>query len=182
MVSVTIRQLTKRFGRSTVLHGVDLEIREGELFFLLGPSGCGKTTLLRHIAGFYEPDEGSILFDDKDVTRMPAHQREAGMMFQSYALWPHLTVAQNVAFGLEERKRPAAEIAHRVEEALEQVQLGGLGGRRIQQLSSSSGWRWRARWSFTRTACCSMSRCPIWTPSCASRCVRKSAAFAKASA
>ena len=141
MVSVSIRQLSKRFGRSTVLHGVSLDIREGELFFLLGPSGCGKTTLLRHIAGFYEPDEGSIFFDDKDVTRMPAHQREAGMMFQSYALWPHLTVAQNVAFGLEERKRPTAEIAQRVEEALEQVQLGGLGSRRIQQLSGGQQQR-----------------------------------------
>jgi iron(III) transport system ATP-binding protein len=141
MVSISIRQLTKRFGRSTVLHGVNLDIEEGELFFLLGPSGCGKTTLLRHLAGFYEPDEGQIFFDDKEVTRLPAHQRGTGMMFQSYALWPHMTVAQNVAFGLEERKRPAAEIAARVEEALEQVKLGGLGGRKIQQLSGGQQQR-----------------------------------------
>ncbi|MDH4478090.1 MAG: ABC transporter ATP-binding protein [Verrucomicrobiaceae bacterium] len=141
MVSISIRQLTKRFGRSTVLHGVSVDIEEGELFFLLGPSGCGKTTLLRHIAGFYEPDEGQILFDDKDVTKLPVHQRGTGMMFQSYALWPHMTVAQNVAFGLEERKRPVAEIHQRVEEALEQVKLGGLGGRKIQQLSGGQQQR-----------------------------------------
>jgi len=141
MVSISIRQLTKRFGPNTVLHSVDLDIHEGELFFLLGPSGCGKTTLLRHIAGFYEPDEGQIFFDELEVSRQPAHQRGTGMMFQSYALWPHLTVAQNVAFGLEERKRPAAEIAHRVEEALEQVQLGGLGARKIQQLSGGQQQR-----------------------------------------
>jgi ABC-type Fe3+/spermidine/putrescine transport system ATPase subunit len=141
MVSISIRQLTKRFGRSTVLHGVSVDIEEGELFFLLGPSGCGKTTLLRHIAGFYEPEEGQIFFDDKDVTKLPVHQRGTGMMFQSYALWPHMTVAQNVAFGLEERKRPAAEITQRVEEALEQVKLGGLGGRKIQQLSGGQQQR-----------------------------------------
>ena len=141
MVSISIRQLTKRFGRSTVLHGVSVDIEEGELFFLLGPSGCGKTTLLRHIAGFYEPEEGQIFFDDKDVTKLPVHQRGTGMMFQSYALWPHMTVAQNVAFGLEERKRPAAEITQRVEEALEQVKLAGLGSRKIQQLSGGQQQR-----------------------------------------
>jgi len=141
MVSISIRQLTKRFGPNTVLHSVDLDIHEGELFFLLGPSGCGKTTLLRHIAGFYEPDEGQIFFDDQEVSRQPVHQRGTGMMFQSYALWPHLTVAQNVAFGLEERKRPPAEITQRVEEALEQVQLGGLGARKIQQLSGGQQQR-----------------------------------------
>ena len=141
MVSISIRQLTKRFGRTTVLHGVSLDIEEGELFFLLGPSGCGKTTLLRHIAGFYVPEEGQIFFDDQDVTRLPVHQRGTGMMFQSYALWPHMTVAQNVAFGLEERKRPPAEITARVEEALEQVKLAGLGGRKIQQLSGGQQQR-----------------------------------------
>ena len=141
MVSISIRQLFKRFGKQTVLAGIDLDIAAGELFFLLGPSGCGKTTLLRHIAGFYTPNEGSIYFDDHDVTRLPAHKRGTGMMFQSYALWPHLNVAQNVAFGLEERKRPRKEIEHRVTEALHLVQLDGLGARKIQQLSGGQQQR-----------------------------------------
>jgi iron(III) transport system ATP-binding protein len=141
MVTITIQELTKRFSGSVVLSSVNLQIESGELFFLLGPSGCGKTTLLRHIAGFYTPDAGKIWFDDEDVTRLPAHKRGTGMMFQSYALWPHLNVAQNVAFGLEERKRPRREIEHRVSEALEQVKLDGLGSRKIQQLSGGQQQR-----------------------------------------
>ncbi len=141
MVHISIREVSKRFGRQTVLDRVSLEIEAGELFFLLGPSGCGKTTLLRHVAGFYQPDEGRIFFDEDDVTRLPVHKRDTGMMFQSYALWPHLNVAQNVAFGLEERRRPQAEIEHRVNEALELVQLGGLGVRRIAQLSGGQQQR-----------------------------------------
>ncbi|MGI9242513.1 MAG: ABC transporter ATP-binding protein, partial [Verrucomicrobiales bacterium] len=104
MVSIVIRNLTKRFGTTTALDNVSLRINAGEIFFLLGPSGCGKTTLLRHIAGFYKPDHGQVFFDNKDVTNMPPHRRHTAMMFQSYALWPHLSVARNVAFGLEERK------------------------------------------------------------------------------
>jgi len=141
MVSISIRQLTKKFGRNTVLSSINLDIAAGELFFLLGPSGCGKTTLLRHIAGFYTPNSGQIFFDDEDVTKLPVHRRGTGMMFQSYALWPHLNVAQNVAFGLEERNRPRPEIEARVAEALDQVQLGGLGDRRIQQLSGGQQQR-----------------------------------------
>ncbi|SKA91944.1 iron(III) transport system ATP-binding protein [Prosthecobacter debontii] len=141
MVPISIRDLTKRFGSQTVLNRINLEIGQGELFFLLGPSGCGKTTLLRHIAGFYRPDSGRIFFGEEDVTRQPAHKRGTGMMFQSYALWPHMNVAQNVAFGLEERKRPDAEIERRVMEALELVQLGGLGSRKIGQLSGGQQQR-----------------------------------------
>ena len=110
---IVIENLTKRFGSFVALDRIELTIQSGELFFLLGPSGCGKTTLLRHIAGFYEPDEGRILFDGKDVTRLPAHQRQTGMVFQNYALWPHLTVEKNVAFGLEERRLSRAEIESR---------------------------------------------------------------------
>ncbi len=141
MVNITIQQLTKRFSGVAVLSAVELEIEKGELFFLLGPSGCGKTTLLRHIAGFHRPDAGTILFDGKDVTDVPPHERETAMMFQSYALWPHLTVAENIAFGLEERKLPRPEIEQRVHEALQMVALGGLAARRIQQLSGGQQQR-----------------------------------------
>ncbi len=141
MVSISINHLTKSFGSHVALDDVNLEIVEGELFFLLGPSGCGKTTLLRHLAGFCRADAGSIFFGKEDVTRLPAHQREAGMMFQSYALWPHMNVAQNVAFGLEERNRPQPEVERRVEQALELVKLAGLGSRKISQLSGGQQQR-----------------------------------------
>ena len=141
MVSISINHHTKRFGSHVAVDDVNLEIVEGELFFLLGPSGCGKTTLLRHLAGFCRADAGSILFGKEDVTRLPAHQREAGMMFQSYALWPHMNVAQNVAFGLEERNRPQPEVDRRVEQALELVKLAGLGSRKISQLSGGQQQR-----------------------------------------
>jgi spermidine/putrescine ABC transporter ATP-binding subunit len=141
MVSISIRHVTKKFGSTLALNDVSLDIPRGELFFLLGPSGCGKTTLLRHIAGFHTPDKGHILFDGEDVTHLPPHKRGAAMMFQSYALWPHMTVAENVAFGLEERKRPKEEIDERVEEALELVKMDGLEQRRIQQLSGGQQQR-----------------------------------------
>src|SRR5260221_8815038 len=127
MISLTIENLTKRFGDTIALDRVSLRIAAGEIFFLLGPSGCGKTTLLRSIAGFYIPEEGRILFGDDDVTRVPPHLRNTGMMFQSYALWPHMTVAKNVAFGLEERKVSAAEITQRVGQALESVRMAQYG-------------------------------------------------------
>ncbi len=141
MVSITIRHLSKSFGSTAVLRDIDLKVESGEMFFLLGPSGCGKTTLLRHIAGFYQQDSGHILFDARDMSGVPAHQRNTAMMFQSYALWPHLTVAQNVAFGLEERKLPKPEITHRVQEALDMVQMGTLGPRKINQLSGGQQQR-----------------------------------------
>ena len=141
MISIRIQQLTKRFGAVTALQGLDLEIRPGELFFLLGPSGCGKTTLLRTLAGFYFPDEGRIFFQDDDVTRLAPHKRNTGMMFQSYALWPHMTVAENVAFGLEERHVPRDEIRRRVGETLESVRMGAYAGRRPGQLSGGQQQR-----------------------------------------
>lgn len=141
MVDISIRGLTKRYGAQTVLDQVSLEVAAGEFFFLLGPSGCGKTTLLRHLAGFLQPDAGHIAFGGEDVTRLPPHQRDTGMMFQSYALWPHLSVAENVAFGLEERRLSRSEIRTRVAEALDRVQLGNLGDRRISQLSGGQQQR-----------------------------------------
>jgi len=141
MISIRIEKLTKRFGAVTALHGLDLTVEPGELFFLLGPSGCGKTTLLRCMAGFYIPEEGTIRFGDEDVTRLAPHKRNTGMMFQSYALWPHMTVAENVAFGLEERRLGKAEIRTKVGEALESVHMGTYADRRPNQLSGGQQQR-----------------------------------------
>jgi iron(III) transport system ATP-binding protein len=141
MISIQVKQLTKQFGSIVALHGLDLTINPGELFFLLGPSGCGKTTLLRTIAGFYIPEKGQILFGNDDVTHLEPHKRNTGMMFQSYALWPHMTVAENVAFGLEERKVPADEIKKRVGEALESVKMSKYADRKPNQLSGGQQQR-----------------------------------------
>lgn len=141
MIAITIENLVKKFGPVTALDGVTLKIEPGELFFLLGPSGCGKTTLLRNIAGFYMPEEGRILFGEDDVTKLPPHKRNTGMMFQSYALWPHMTVAKNVAFGLEERRIAKTEIHQRVQEALDSVQMGKYADRKIAQLSGGQQQR-----------------------------------------
>lgn len=141
MISIRIRELTKRFGAVTALDCLTLTIEPGELFFLLGPSGCGKTTLLRSLAGFYMPDEGTIHFGDEDVTTLPPHKRNTGMMFQSYALWPHMSVFENVAFGLEERKIGKAEIRQRVGDALAAVQMTEYGSRRPNELSGGQQQR-----------------------------------------
>jgi iron(III) transport system ATP-binding protein len=141
MISITIDNLVKKFGEHVALNGISLTIQPGEIFFLLGPSGCGKTTLLRNIAGFYIPESGRILFGDEEVTQLPPHKRNTGMMFQSYALWPHLTVAKNVAFGLEERRVSAAEISQRVEAALASVKMESYAARKIAQLSGGQQQR-----------------------------------------
>ena len=135
MISITIENLVKKFGETVALNGIHLRIEPGEMFFLLGPSGCGKTTLLRSVAGFYIPEAGRILFGQEDVTRLAPHRRNTGMMFQSYALWPHMTVAKNVAFGLEERRVSAAELKQRVAKALESVRMEPYAERKIAQLS-----------------------------------------------
>ncbi|MBE2203263.1 MAG: ABC transporter ATP-binding protein [Chthoniobacterales bacterium] len=141
MIAITIENLVKTFGDTVALNGINLRVEPGELFFLLGPSGCGKTTLLRNIAGFYIPDHGKILFDREDVTKLPPHKRNTGMMFQSYALWPHMTVAKNVAFGLEERRIPSAQIRERVAAALGSVQMSPYADRKIAQLSGGQQQR-----------------------------------------
>ena len=138
---VLIQHLTKKFGDTSALKNVSLEIRSQELFFLLGPSGCGKTTLLRLLAGFYQPDEGEIFFGDKPIAGVPPHQRNTGMVFQNYALWPHMTVAENVAYGLEVRKFSAVEKATRVEEALATVQMLDFAKRTPNQLSGGQQQR-----------------------------------------
>jgi iron(III) transport system ATP-binding protein len=145
--TIAIKDLAKAYpaigrgGTTRAVDGVSIEIEPGELFFLLGPSGCGKTTLLRMIAGFIDPTEGSISFNGRDVTRTPPNKRNTGMVFQSYALWPHMTVAQNVAFGLSVRKVPGDEKAKRVREALDQVQMGEYAGRKPTQLSGGQQQR-----------------------------------------
>jgi len=138
---VTVKDVTVRFGEATAVDRVSLSVAPGELLLLLGPSGCGKTTLLRAIAGFVEVAAGSIRFGDEEVTRQPPHARKAGLVFQSFALWPHMTVGENVAFGLREAGVPRAEIAPRVEAALASVELAGFGGRRIDQLSGGEQQR-----------------------------------------
>ena len=141
MISVSVRKLVKKFDTTIALESVDLSIEPGELFFLLGPSGCGKTTLLRTIAGFYIPDEGQVFFGDKDVTHQEPYKRNAGMVFQSYALWPHMTVAQNVSFGLEQRKLNKKEIEKQVLEALDAVGMQSYSERKPNQLSGGQQQR-----------------------------------------
>lgn len=138
---VSIRNLTKQFGSTNVLKGISLDVEDHELFFLLGPSGCGKTTLLRTIAGFYQPDGGELLFGDKRMNGVPPHQRNTGMVFQNYALWPHMTVAENVAYGLDVRAIPASEKKERVREALAIVQMEKYAERTPNQLSGGQQQR-----------------------------------------
>ncbi|MEM6489661.1 MAG: ABC transporter ATP-binding protein [Pseudomonadota bacterium] len=138
---ITIRAVTKTYGSVHALDHVSLDVRSGEFLTLLGPSGSGKTTLLMVLAGFTRPDSGSLRFGNDEVIRKPPHQRDVGMVFQNYALFPHMTVAGNVAYPLKIRRIPRAEIAERVERALETVQLGGYGDRRITQLSGGQRQR-----------------------------------------
>jgi iron(III) transport system ATP-binding protein len=138
---VAVRNLTKRFGPLEVVNRVDLAIQEGELFTLLGPSGCGKTTLLRLIAGFYVPDEGEVYFDERRVNDVPPHERGIGMVFQNYALWPHMTVFENAAYGLKLQNIGRSEIAAQVMSVLEKVKLTGLGDRYPGQLSGGQQQR-----------------------------------------
>ena len=138
---VRIEGVTKRFGEVTALDRVSLDIHQGEFFSLLGGSGSGKTTLLRVLAGFETPEAGRVLIDGVDMTGVPPYERPVNMMFQSYALFPHMSVADNVAFGLKQDKVAAPEIARRVAEALELVQLGPLGKRRPHQLSGGQRQR-----------------------------------------
>jgi iron(III) transport system ATP-binding protein len=133
--------LRKQFGSNVVVDRASFAIGEGELFTLLGPSGCGKTTLLRLIAGFYAPDEGEVRFDERVVNDVPPHERGIGMVFQNYALWPHMTVAQNIAYGLKLRKLAAEEIAQRIAQVLEKVKLAGLEGRYPGQISGGQQQR-----------------------------------------
>lgn len=138
---VEFRGVTKRFGGVTAVADVSLALYPREFFALLGPSGCGKTTLMRMLAGFETPDEGQILLDGVDITAVPPHLRPVNMMFQSYALFPHLSVADNIGYGLKREGLPRAEIDRRVAEMLALVKLDGLGKRRPDQLSGGQRQR-----------------------------------------
>ena len=140
-VPISIRSVVKSFGSKTVLKGIDLEIGAGELFFLLGPSGCGKTTLLRAVAGLHGIDSGQILAGERDITDLPPHKRDMGMVFQSYALWPHMTLRQNVAFGLEMRGITGKAADAKVMAALELVRLGDRADARPNELSGGQQQR-----------------------------------------
>src|SRR5690349_5350313 len=141
------RSIVKRFGRVTAVDGVSFEVKQGAVLTLLGPSGCGKTTTLRVVAGFERPDEGEVDIEGRTVVApargafVPPEKRGLGMVFQSYAIWPHMTVFQNVAYGLVARRVPAADIRRRVEQALAMVGLAGLGERPATRLSGGQQQR-----------------------------------------
>jgi iron(III) transport system ATP-binding protein len=154
MIPIRLERVSKRLGETLAVDAVDLTIEGGELFFLLGPSGCGKTTLLNLIAGLLEPSEGRIAFGDRDVTALPTNQRNAVMCFQSYALWPHLSVAENVRFGLSVRRLSRPEQDRRVAEALALVRMTEYAGRKPAELSGGQQQRVAiARATAVRPAC-----------------------------
>ena len=136
-----IQNLTKRFGKMTAVDNVSFFLENGKLMTFVGPSGCGKTTLLRMISGLTEPTEGQIILDGEDITYLRANDRDTAMVFQNYALFPHMTVSQNIGFGLQIRKKPKDELKREVERLLELVQLQGLGDRKPQQLSGGQQQR-----------------------------------------
>jgi spermidine/putrescine transport system ATP-binding protein len=138
---VELMGVTKRYGSARGVEDVDLQVRHGEFYSLLGPSGCGKTTTLRLIAGFEQPDQGRVLIGGRDVASLPPYRRDVNTVFQHYALFPHMTVEENVAFGLEEKKVAADELKRRTRAALEMVQLGALGERKPRQLSGGQQQR-----------------------------------------
>jgi len=141
MVKVRVEDVWMKFGKVTALSGVNLDVEEGELLTLLGPSGCGKTTLLRIIAGLYRPTRGRVYFDDVDVTDKPSWERNVGLVFQDYALWPHMTVFDNIAYGLKLRKLPKEEVAERVSRVAELLRIQDLLDRYPHQLSGGQQQR-----------------------------------------
>ena len=153
MPKLRAHQLSKRYGPVTALEPIDLTVAAGELLTVLGPSGSGKTTLLHIVSGLVEPSGGSLFIDGVEHTHTPVHRRDIGMVFQSYALFPHLTVDENIAFPLRMRHCPEAEIRRRVTEALEMVQLGDLGQRMPRALSGGQQQR------------VALARCFVYQPS-----------------
>ena len=161
MAFLELQDLHRDFGTNKALDGIEIALGEGEFLSLLGPSGCGKTTALRLVAGFDRPDKGRIVVDGKDVTRVAPNKRDMGMVFQAYSLFPNMTAAQNVEFGLKIRGKDRADRRKRVDDLLELVGLGHAGD---------------------RVCSCSTSRCQRSTPRCACSCARRSAASSSSSA
>ncbi|KRW93681.1 ABC transporter ATP-binding protein [Paracoccus sp. MKU1] len=141
MSNLSLRNIVKRYGRTEVVRNASFQIAEGEFVSLLGPSGCGKTTILRMVAGLLEPTEGQIMIGEREVTRLPPNKRNIGLVFQSYALFPHMTVFENVAFGLRRKGESGKPLEERVNAALEMVRLGGYGARFPRQLSGGQQQR-----------------------------------------
>jgi iron(III) transport system ATP-binding protein len=141
MALLSLKNISKRFDSTPAVADVSLDVESGEFFGLLGPSGCGKTTTLRMIAGLENPNDGTIEFDGRDITNLSPERRGFGMVFQNYALFPHLNVFENVAFGLRARHKPKAEISERVASALELVQLPNYEKRRVDELSGGQQQR-----------------------------------------
>lgn len=170
-----IRNLTKSYDGQHAVDDVSLTIYKGEIFALLGASGCGKSTLLRMLAGFEQPSAGQIMLDGVDLSQVPPYLRPINMMFQSYALFPHMTVEQNIAFGLKQDKLPKAEIASRVHEMLGPVHMQEFAKRKLHQLPvvSDSVWPPPEALPNARNYYCSMSRWARWIKSCVTGCSLK---------
>lgn len=170
-----IRNLTKSFDGQHAVDDVSLTIYKGEIFALLGASGCGKSTLLRMLAGFEPPSSGQIMLDGVDLAHVPPYQRPINMMFQSYALFPHMTVEQNIAFGLKQDKLPKAEITSRVNEMLGLVHMQEFAN--VSRISfpavSASAWPWRAAWRNVLNCSCWMNRWARWIKNYATGCSLK---------
>jgi ABC-type Fe3+/spermidine/putrescine transport system ATPase subunit len=148
-IEVELQGISKWFGKVQAVRNISLQIRKGEFFFLLGPSGCGKTTTLRMVAGFEQPDQGEIRIRDQVVNNIPPEKRNTGMVFQNWALFPHRTVFDNIAFGLQMRKLSKSVIREKVSKVLDLIHLPGFENRYPDQLSGGQkhkGWLWHVPW------------------------------------
>ncbi len=178
VIKLETRNLTKKFSATEGVADISLQVYEHELLTLLGPSGCGKTTILRAIGGFNKIDSGKILLDGAEVQGLPPEKRPTGMVFQSYNLWPHMTIYENMAFGLKLRKTPKKEMDAQIAEMLALVKMSGR--KRNTPLSfpaaSSSVWPLHAHWCSGPPYFCWTSRFRRWTPRSAARCARNSSA------
>jgi ABC-type sugar transport system ATPase subunit len=174
MASVNIQNVQKRFGAVRVIHGIDIDIQDGEFVALVGPSGCGKSTLLRMIAGLEELSDGEIRIGTREVSNLPARDRDIAMVFQNYALYPHMTVKDNMGFALKLKKAGAEETKAKVDRAASILGLGSLLERYPRQLSGVSVSPWAARWCGIRRFSCSMNHYRTSMPSFACKCAARS--------
>jgi ABC-type sugar transport system ATPase subunit len=170
MGRITLTNIDRAYGKLKILHDINLDIRDGELLVLVGPSGCGKSTLLRLIAGLDQPTAGKLEIDGRDVTKVTAADRGLAMVFQSYALYPHMTVRQNLAFGLENIRMAKTEIDNRISEAARMLEIGPIstGVPASFRAASASASRSAAPWCEIPPRSCWTSRCPTSTPNCES--------------